>query len=403
MKTIEREMRTDWVKLMNKVKKLHVALVAIAGFAIGLATILLTNSTMAADIAMRAVATPSGTMVRLGDVAEISGDNKQETQRLAAMPLMAAPAPGTDRYLRMREVQDLLAAHGENMDQLRFKGELVVAIGSQEAAEKPVVGSVTSDARAARHTAWNSGSATVAATASTPDSNSGELRDELSRRVIEYLDFASGASAAWRVKLNVPGQQLTMLPADSSTWTISGGTAPWTGKQRFLVSFAGAQHADSFTVPVDVSLPMPVVVAIRPLERGTVVTAADVEIQQRDTAPVGSARSCPLSSVEKLVGMEATRTIQIGDVIMSDSVQPPVLVKRGDSVTVYARGGGIQVRTIARARENGSLGQPVQLESLETHKSYDAVVTGTREAVVFAGSGPPLTETASERGNVLRR
>ena len=352
---------------------------------------------------MRATAAPSGSVVRLGDVADVTAESKQEAARLAAMPLMPAPAPGTERFLRMREVQDLLAAHGENMDQLRFKGELMVAIGSHEAVEKAAADPPAGDAKTARQAAWNSGAVTTAELVAANDPKIGDLRDELSRQIVDYLNSASGQKAAWRVSVNVPREQIAQLPADSSKWTISGGTAPWTGKQRLLVSFAGPQHADSFTVPADVSLPTPVVVATRPLERGSIVTAADVEIQQRDNVPAASGRSCPLGSVEKIVGMEATRTIQIGDLVMSDSVQPPVLVKRGDSVTVYARGGGIQVRTIARAKENGSLGQPVQLESLDTHKTYDAVVTGTREAVVFAGSGPPPVEAVSERSKTLRR
>jgi flagellar basal body P-ring formation protein FlgA len=396
-------MNTDWTKSMNKVNKLLAFSAAVAGIASGLALSLASNPASAADIALRAAATPSGTVVRLGDVAEIKADSKQETDRLAAMPLMPAPAPGTARYLRMREVQDLLAAHGENMDQLRFKGELLVAVAADSADEKPATDSPKSDAQNAHRAAWGAGIATVATTASSSESNAGKLRDQLSRRVIDYLNHSSGQSGAWHVTLNVPSQQLATLPADPSTWAISGGTAPWTGKQRILVSFAGGQHADSFTAPVDVSLPMPVAVAIRSIERGAVVTAADVEIQQLDIAPVSAGRASPVSSIEKLLGMEATRAIRPGDVVMSDAVQPPVLVKRGDSVTVYARGGGIQVRTIARAKENGSLGQPVQLESSETHKSYDAVVTGMREAVVFAGSGPPPTETASERSHVLRR
>ena len=388
---------------MNEVNKTLVLSIAVFSIMCAMGASLAAESAKAADIAMRATATPSGSVVRLGDVADVSADSKQEAARLAAMPLMPAPAPGTERFLRMREVQDLLAAHGENMDQLRFKGELLVAIGSHEANEKAVADPPAGDAKTARQAAWNSGATTTTESVAANDPRIGDLRDELSRQIVDYLNSASGQKAAWHVSLNVPREQIAQLPADSSKWTISGGTAPWTGKQRLLVSFGGAQHADTFTVPADVSLPTPVVVAVRPLDRGSIVTAADVEIQQRDTTPAASGRSCPLSSVEKIIGMEATRSIQPGDLVMSDSVQPPVLVKRGDSVTVYARGGGIQVRTIARAKENGSLGQPVQLESLDTHKPYDAVVTGTREAVVFAGSGPPPIEAVSERSKTLRR
>ena len=46
--------------------------------------------------------------------------NEQDAERLAALPLMPAPAPGTQRFLRMREVQDLLAAHGEDMSPLEL-------------------------------------------------------------------------------------------------------------------------------------------------------------------------------------------------------------------------------------------------------------------------------------------
>jgi flagella basal body P-ring formation protein FlgA len=363
----------------------------------------LSNIAMSADIAINATGTPQGAVVRLGDVATVSADNSKEADRLAAMPLMPAPAPGTKRFIRMREVQDLLAARGENMDQLRFKGELSVEVASPEKSAPPVADPAPGETQVARRAAWTSGSSTTVAAAPNSDSIAPQVHDELGRQIVDYLTHASGQTAAWRVTFNIPGQQLASLPADSSTWKISGGTSPWTGKQRLLVSFTTGQHVDSFTVPADVSLPTPVVVAIRPIDRGSVVTAADVEVQQRDNTPVGAGRSIPLSSIDKLLGMETTRSIQTGDIVMSDSVQPPVLVKRGDAVTVYARGGGIQVRTVAKARESGSLGQPVQLESLDTHKTYDAVITGTREAVVLAGGGPTVAEAVSGGGNVLRR
>jgi flagellar basal body P-ring formation protein FlgA len=388
---------------MKAIRQISRKQLVVVSFALTLVTMQFGREADAADIALRATAMPTGTVVRLGDVADVSAESKQEAQRLAATPLMPTPAPDTERFLRMREIQDLLAAHGENMDQLRFKGELMVSIGSHDTEAPATKGPATSDVHSTRREAWSSGSATAATSAAAADTNVGPQRDALNRRVVEYLNQNSGQTAAWNVALNVPSQQLASLPADPATWTVSGGASPWTGKQRLMVSFAGAHGTDSFTVPADISLPTPVVVAIRPLDRGSVITAADVELQQRDMSGAAAGRVLPVSSVEKIVGMEATRTIQPGNVVMADAVQPPVLVKRGDSVTVFARGGGIQVRTIARARENGSLGQPVQVESLDSHKPYDAVVTGMREAVVFAGSSPAPTETANARGSVSRR
>ena len=364
---------------------------------------LLADSAVAADIALNASAAPQSSIVRLGDVAKVTDDNPKEAERLAALPLMPVPAPGTERFIRMREVQDLLAAHGEKMDQLRFKGELLVEVTSPERTETAAKQPTKNDLTSARCAAWTSGSASNVAPDAPTDSDISQVRDELNRQFVEYLKSASRQSADWHVSFNIPREQLVALPADPTTWKITGGVAPWMGKQRLRVSFKSEERADNFIVPVGVTLPTPTVIAIRPIDRGAVVTAADVEIQHRDATPPIAGRATPLTSIDKLLGMEATRSIQIGDAVLSDSVQAPILVKRGDAVTVYARGGGIQVKTIARAKENGSLGQPVQLESLETHKTYDAVITGTREALVLASGGPRVTSAANDPSGVIRR
>jgi flagella basal body P-ring formation protein FlgA len=142
---------------------------------------------------------------------------------------------------------------------------------------------------------------------------------------------------------------------------------------------------------------VPVVVAVQPIARGAVITAADVEIQTLDAVPAATGRRAPLTSVEQLVGMEARQAIAAGDVIFSDKVQAPVLVKRGELISVVAQGGGIRVTTTARARQDGARGELVQLESLETREIYDARVTGYREAAVFSAIAAvtPARENAS--------
>ena len=74
-------------------------------------------------------------VVRLGDVAKIKSDDEQEAKRLAAIPLLPAPAPGRQRFIRMREIQDLLAAQGEDMSALNFSGELMVEIAPPRGTE----------------------------------------------------------------------------------------------------------------------------------------------------------------------------------------------------------------------------------------------------------------------------
>jgi flagella basal body P-ring formation protein FlgA len=138
----------------------------------------------------------------------------------------------------------------------------------------------------------------------------------------------------------------------------------------------------------------PVVVTIQPIERGAIITAADVELQSLDDVSTASGYRAPIGSMEQIVGTEAARPLPAGHVVVTSDVQAQLLVKRGEEVTVYARGGGIQVRTLARARQNGARGELVQVESLETRERFDAVVVGHREAVVFAGNTIPSADVA---------
>jgi flagella basal body P-ring formation protein FlgA len=353
------------------------------------------TASTAAVIALRPQAMPESTVVRLGDVADVRAESSQEAARLAALPLMPAPAAGTRRYLRMREVQDLLAAHGEELGRLNFRGETVIEVASPAAVD-PTADDEQGITRERRRAAWlGTASATVAPVSiQQPTARLVELRDELRRIIVAHLERTAGQEGQWHVEPKVSNRHLQLLPAAASPPSCEGGKPPWTGAQRFIISFPTAQGDAKFAVAAEVTRPQSVVVAVRPIERGGVVTAAHVEVQERDDLPPAVGRRVPIESVEGLLGMEAARVIQAGQVIFSDDVQAPLLVKRGEEVTVYARGGGIQVRTLARARQDGARGELVPVESLETRERYDAVVVGLRAAVVFGGGTAPTADVA---------
>ena len=60
------------------------------------------------------------------------------------------------------------------------------------------------------------------------------------------------------------------------------------------------------------------------------------------------------------------------------------MIRRNEILTVKARVGGVCVSTDARARSDGSLGEVIQVESLQDRKSYYARVSGSREAEVYS-------------------
>jgi flagella basal body P-ring formation protein FlgA len=85
--------------------------------------------------------------------------------------------------------------------------------------------------------------------------------------------------------------------------------------------------------------------------------------------------------------METKQPIAHGQPVATASVQPPVLVRQGDSVTVYALGDGIQIRTYGRARQSGSRGDNVWIESMTDRTRYLAEVVSA--GVVKIGDNRP--------------
>jgi flagella basal body P-ring formation protein FlgA len=305
----------------------------------------------------------------------------------------------------MREVQDLLAAHGEDMSSLDFSGELMVeivpAVASNPAtapnANRRAVWAGTSTVSAASMTAMPEPAAPKTSEVRLTDAQAKEALNYIERAVIEHLNRNSGRKAEWQLAIDVSPADLAKVLTAKSALQCSGGVTPWTGRQRMVVAFSTERGPVRVRFEADISVTETVVVAMQPIERGHVITAADVAVRQMDELSTETARRKLVQSLDSLIGMEAARSIQEGDMIFSDDYRPQLLIKRGDEIAVYARGGGIQVRTIARARQDGARGELIGVESLEAKEPFEAVVTGPREAVVFTATAAPVQEKVAEK------
>jgi hypothetical protein len=90
----------------------------------------------AVEITLREQATLTGSVVRLGDVAELSGIDAALAGELATVTLQPAPAAGIRQYLGVAQIRDLLAASGFDVSDLQFRGAASVSIsGAAEVAK----------------------------------------------------------------------------------------------------------------------------------------------------------------------------------------------------------------------------------------------------------------------------
>ena len=364
------------------------------------------NSAAAVQVKLRERIAPKASVVRLGDVAEITAADRQEARRLAAVPLMPAPAPGTEQFLRQREVADMLAANGIELDDIHWSGAEQVAVAAAAGVRTAAIEETTEGDTGAPANRRAEILAGVKATPATPQldaAKADELKVMMGRILGDFVKAKSGRSEMGRIEFKATEQQLAKVAGAMSLPVCSGGSEPWTGRQKFTLSFATANGTVQMPVYADVAeAAMPVVVAIRPVARGNVITGADLEVRMIEPTARTAGQRATFDSVEAIIGMEARKLLQADEVVLADQVQSPVLVKRGELITVGSQSGGIRVRTSARAAQDGAKGDLIAVESLESKQKYDARVVGLREVAVFAPARPATPEP-SKRVDTARR
>ncbi|MBN2023103.1 MAG: flagellar basal body P-ring formation protein FlgA [Pirellulales bacterium] len=313
----------------------------------------------AAEIELRAECACSGAVVTLADVADVAAADADEAARLGRIELGPAPPPGRTRIFRHREIQDLLLLQGENLGLHRFAGAGQTLV-KRSAGQSQQIGLAPKVSEAVQRRA----------------------NRQLSDAIVAHLTQAVAAEP-WSVALELSGEQARLVAGVGNAVAIQGGRSPWTGSQRFEVTVTPPDGAAArFVVDAHVALPEAVVTAVRALPRGAMLGAADLQLQRTD-APL--AVEGTFHAIEEVVGKEAVRAIAAGQPITEDAVRSPLLVRRGEIVSVTAQSTSIRLTTNARAREDGSLGDVIRVEALQDRTAYMARVCGLRSLEVYAG------------------
>lgn len=132
-------------------------------------------------------------------------------------------------------------------------------------------------------------------------------------------------------------------------------------------------HRWNVYVPVEVKIYTPVAVASRNLVKGHLINKDDVHMVKRNRRRL---RNGYYRSVHSVVGHVAARNIRSGVVFTQRNVQAPVVIRRGQEVTIVARTGTLQVEMRGIAKSNGQLNQRIKVMNKSSKRLIEAVVIG---------------------------
>lgn len=109
----------------------------------------------------------------------------------------------------------------------------------------------------------------------------------------------------------------------------------------------------------------------RPIERGTVLTAADLTTSRRPKS-----QAIIYTDVKAVIGLEARHELHPDQPLSAADVTKPLLVQRNDAVTLVYQAPGLMLTLRGEAQDSGALGDTIGVLNAQTKRVVQGVVVG---------------------------
>jgi flagella basal body P-ring formation protein FlgA len=292
----------------------------------------------------------------------------------------------------MDELQRTLGNAGVNLAMIRFGGSMSCMVSRSDVNTNPEdglrqwiaehQGKRTNRARPATrpiHAADSAENATVASP-KTPDHS--KPADESQRVQVTTLREMLVEDLSRRLSLPVDSVQMRFNPEDRSTLDLSTPQFQFNiepvrvynlGDVIWNVTIIAGDSSKKVQIKAQAFAWRQQVVAVRPLSYRQMIR--DEDVVSRRTL-VNHLSDEPLLSLDQVVGQQAARQLKPGALFTASMVDAAPLVRMGQLVTVILARGGIEIKTVGRAMENGAYGQTIRVRNERTRDVYQAVVSG---------------------------
>ena len=328
-------------------------------------------STGAGRVEINSVASIRGPHVRIADIAELRGFGEGEpAAQFKELILFDAPPPGERRTFHVREIREALYDRGVNLGEIELRGSARVTVTRVRDAEN-------ADPGHSGGAPGSSGSQTLQVW----------LLEHIQRQFAEYQGRAD-------VQLSHTQDAVRALSrrGPECEFRMKDDRGPRLGVVSFAVQVL-RDHRVQQTVHIlaEVALLRTVAVAARPINRGRTIEPSDMKLVERR---FGRLTHLGQTDPTRIVGYEARRFIDRGNLINNRDVKEVPLVRRNELVTVWNRSGGVAIRTVGKALGSGKLGDAIEIKSERSGERYLARIVGVR--TVEAGSA--VESGAGENG-----
>lgn len=214
----------------------------------------------------------------------------------------------------------------------------------------------------------------VASTATEPTSESKTIgAEEIQRLTLEFARQQLNAStpgARIEYRAATMDSRLSLRRCDKALSFNPQKSNARAGRKLIKVRCEDRKPWAIF-VPIHFDYWRTVVTAKRPIQRNDVIDASDIELSEQK---LGGMENDYLMQTQDVVGLLATRPIEIGKPLSKRSLVQPKWVKRGDEVVIIASSNGVSASMPGLAMADGSKGQQITVRNRSSKRVIKARV-----------------------------
>jgi flagella basal body P-ring formation protein FlgA len=290
-------------------------------------------------ISLKEEAAVATAAVLLKDVAVLYGPDKHELDVLAQMKIADSPVFGETAILSRNRIRELVRAAAGPLAAGAMSGALAVRVRLQC---RPV----------------------------TED----DVRPLLRARILEATPWKESEIEIRSIG-NLKGIE---IPTNGSEIRVSAEGEVFGAKSMMapLEIIQEGKILRSYWITAEINIRAEVLAATRKISSGMAIAPDDIE---KKTAEIPDMRGSYARDPEEAVGKVSRRSIFPGGFLTRDAFANPFLVKSGETVRLHLARNGITLISLAKAEQNGQLGQVIRVRSLEFAAFLKAQVTGRSE------------------------
>jgi len=272
--------------------------------------------------------------IRLGEIAKIKSEDSALLKKLSEIFIAKSPLPGKSRHIDESLIRNRLQQNDIDLSQIRLRVPKKVEVSRSfiEISKK-----------------------------------------KIEKIVLDFVyDIVPWEKEQVRIK-KICVSDSAFLPQGKITYkVVAPRKTDFLGNVPLSVLFKVNQHLEKkiwATVNIEVLTDM--VVTKRPLRRYQMITEDDIYLKKMDLSKM---KSNAVSAFEEVLGKRTKRAIKTNEVLRTDHIELPPLVRRGDVVSIIAESNGLRITALGEVRKKGCRGERIKVLNLDSKKCIYANV-----------------------------